>query len=433
MEDRAAAEARAKGVVEEARMIFGVRAPYWGDAINRLVLHWAPGLGTAAITERGHLMLDPLTMEEWREKWGAECIAGILAHELCHVVFAHFARRGDRNPRAWNIAGDLYINSLLRGAGWTIPPIGVFPENFTDANGAKFAEGLSAERYYELLDGSKNEQGEDGAEKGNGQSGPTTGDCGSGAGGEPQDGEPTEAAGGPESADDGSEGRTPDEMRELAERAARALQDAIEKGQAGKLGGELARWAGAALEAPSVSWQQYLRIYGSQAMQGSGRGRRTYRRPHRRQACLGAHPRNPILPSRQATTCSAWCAVDTSASMSQADLAACVSELAEIMRLRRGKVSVLACDAKVQGEPQEIARIEDLYPLLTGGGGTNFDPIFSRLAEEAQPPELLVIATDGYGPCTAREPKATTVIWLITAGGRAPVSWGTAIELPEKK
>jgi predicted metal-dependent peptidase len=38
----------------------------------------------------------------------------LLAHEMLHVVYDHFGRRGDRDAQLWNIAGDYAINSDLK-------------------------------------------------------------------------------------------------------------------------------------------------------------------------------------------------------------------------------------------------------------------------------------------------------------------------------
>src|ERR1700690_2768883 len=38
----------------------------------------------------------------------------VVAHEVMHCCFQHFSRRGSRDPRAWNIAGDFVINLDLQ-------------------------------------------------------------------------------------------------------------------------------------------------------------------------------------------------------------------------------------------------------------------------------------------------------------------------------
>jgi predicted metal-dependent peptidase len=42
-----------------------------------------------------------------------EQIKFLIAHEICHCAFGHFARRGYRDPKKWNVATDLEINPRL--------------------------------------------------------------------------------------------------------------------------------------------------------------------------------------------------------------------------------------------------------------------------------------------------------------------------------
>lgn len=49
-----------------------------------------------------------------------ECEA-VVAHEVEHCCLQHFSRRGSRNPKIWNIAGDFVINDDLITAGFQLP------------------------------------------------------------------------------------------------------------------------------------------------------------------------------------------------------------------------------------------------------------------------------------------------------------------------
>lgn len=48
-------------------------------------------------------------------------LEGVVAHEVMHCCFKHFARRGNRDPKCWNIAGDFVINNDLIDAGFSLP------------------------------------------------------------------------------------------------------------------------------------------------------------------------------------------------------------------------------------------------------------------------------------------------------------------------
>ena len=86
-------------------------------------------------------------------------LVGVLAHEVMHPALKHHVRRGDRNPRVWNIACDYAINPLLVDAGLHLPK-GILLDNSY--------RGMSAEAIYNRIaqeqeDGSAG-QGKDGGQ-----------------------------------------------------------------------------------------------------------------------------------------------------------------------------------------------------------------------------------------------------------------------------
>ena len=87
--------------------------------------------------------------------------------------------------------------------------------------------------------------------------------------------------------------------------------------------------------------------------------------------------------------------VDTSGSMSQKDLEQAMGELEDIRRRFNAKVYVLDCDANVHSS-RWINPHEPL-PVLNGGGGTDFRPVFEHITEQRLKPDYVVFFTDGYG------------------------------------
>ena len=64
---------------------------------------------------------------------------------------------------------------------------------------------------------------------------------------------------------------------------------------------------------------------------------------------------------------------------------------------------------------------------VTGGGGTDFRPVFEYIDEHQEiNPDLLIFFTDGYGAYPERAP-AYPVLWLLTADGQCSVDWGTQV------
>jgi len=48
------------------------------------------------------------------DKLSTDAVKWVVLHEAMHLLLGHHVRRGDRNHRGYNVAGDLAINSLLR-------------------------------------------------------------------------------------------------------------------------------------------------------------------------------------------------------------------------------------------------------------------------------------------------------------------------------
>jgi predicted metal-dependent peptidase len=73
-------------------------------------------------------------------------------------------------------------------------------------------------------------------------------------------------------------------------------------------------------------------------------------------------------------------------------------------------------DSELHG-PYEVEDYEEV-PVPRGGGGTDFQPFFTHVAQDAGGPahQVLVYLTDGYGRFPDKEPTVETV-WVVTPGG----------------
>ena len=69
-----------------------------------------------------------------------------MGHELMHPMLEHLDRRGERDPKIWNIAGDIVINHHLTSEGiGTMPECGVRDEELY-----KEGKGIT-ERIYTII------------------------------------------------------------------------------------------------------------------------------------------------------------------------------------------------------------------------------------------------------------------------------------------
>jgi predicted metal-dependent peptidase len=143
-------------------------------------------------------------------------------------------------------------------------------------------------------------------------------------------------------------------------------------------------------------------------MSGSGEDY-TYGRPSRRSAGLPG----VVLPSLRRRPPRVCVIVDTSGSVSDAELGSAIREIAAVVRTlggRRELVSVLSCDAAAHVTHQ-LCRAEGI-PLV-GGGGTDLRTGFAQVRRGSPGPDVIVVLTDGHTPWPEARPSGRTVVGLF--------------------
>lgn len=120
-------------------------------------------------------------------------------------------------------------------------------------------------------------------------------------------------------------------------------------------------------------------------------------------------------------------ALDTSGSVDKDMLTQFLSECAGILRYL-DDVNVMTVDCKEA--PIQRVRPRSLRELkITGGGGTDFRPVFTRLQNDRLKPDLLVYFTDGFGEFPATPPNYP-VLWVLTRNsGIVPEGFGRVVYL----
>ena len=403
-----------------ARLYAVRKAPYFAAALLSLVPREAPGLGTMGVTERMVLLYDPVTVLTW----SVSQLGSVLLHEVGHVLRAHAKRRGERDPKLWNVAGDMEINDDLVAMALDLPGEALLPRTYG------FPDGLPAEDYYARLTAQAqkgkgkpspgNSPPKPGSDPGaDGKPGRCCGQCGSGAG-NPLPDEPA----------DGEGGRSDAEVERVRLQVAEAItQHTAEKGR-GSVPAGLTRWANALRAPPKIRWQDRLsRAVRSAVAYRPGAVDLRYSRPSRRQGALGFGAGAPILPAYVRPVPRVAVAIDTSGSMGEAELEIVLREVGGILAAVGAAVDYCACDAAVHsmGRAQDVRSIAR---ALKGGGGTDFRPIFPALARRRPAPEVILVCTDGGGPAPAAPPPGVRVVWVLVGEHRyRPCAWGTVVEV----
>lgn len=458
-----------KETLAAGRLIARMKAPYFRTVLVGLAPVEVKGLGTIGVTKNGVLLVD---YDFLAKVTPAQC-AGLMVHEVMHIVLKHCDRRGSRDPKLDNMAGDLAINPAIVDMGLELPDgelAGLFPEKFG------FPRGLTKDEYYELLlkevqkqpqpgqsgakgkagqrgdepggKGGKGEPDEPNDEQGEGGSGGDDdhdhdGKGAGGQGGESQDGDDKPHTGGGwcgscagrampnEPEEDNEANRSEAEVERMVRAVAEAVREHAAKG-IGKVPAGLARWAEKALEPARIPWQTKLALITRNAVAWrDGAVDHRYDAPGRRQAGIGYGPGKPIMPRLRQPVPRVAIAVDTSGSMGTNELRDACREAAGVLKAVGADVEFLACDCRVH-TLQPVRRWEDIPALLKGGGGTDFNPIFEALDKRRPRPEVVVVMTDGMGPAPAQAPRGMKVVWVgIGPFKQRPAVWGEWLEVDE--
>jgi predicted metal-dependent peptidase len=351
---------------------------------------------------------------QWRLYYNATWLAAhtveenatLLIHEVSHLLRNHDGRKRDaavRDDRRWNTAGDCEINDDLHAEGLPLPGDPPLPGTYGLQNGD------TAERYYKQLPASPPGK----ARAATGAEQQPWHDCGSGAHGERRFWELP--------GDEGSEGGVPGVDRIKAELVRRETARRIDETSpyADEVSLAWRRWARATL-APKVDYMATIRHVVRRALHGSTLGRydRTYRRPHRRQACYGEF----LMPSFYQPRPRPGFLIDTSGSMQDSQLARAVAELGGLTRqLGYGAdVVVACCDAAVRDVKKVFSGAQvELY----GGGGTDMRAGMRAFIERTSALiDLLVIVSDCRTPWPEETPPFPVI--TIRVGDGAPPPWG---------
>ncbi|MBQ0862795.1 VWA-like domain-containing protein [Streptomyces sp. RK75] len=373
--------------------------PYLAEALFALHVVEDRSVPTMAVDAHWRCYVSP----RFVDRLPVEELAGVWVHEVSHLLRDHHGR-GERYAReqgeqreyrpggrsgtpatpaeGWerlrrNIAADFEINDDIYGDGLPRPAGAVLPSLL------RLPDGLLMEEYLRTAS----------------MSGLTADlawlDCGSGADGQHR---PWEL--GP----DGAHGLSRQQRDAVRFRVAEGI-----RGRPGEAPEGWRRWADEVFHPPQP-WRQLLGAAVRSAAGAPGAGEdHSYRRPSRRSAGVPG----VLLPSLRRTPPRVSVVIDTSASVSDAELGSALLEVAAISRAvggRRDLVSVISCDAAA-GVAVPLCRAEHIE--LIGGGGTDLRSGFARALRSGPRPDVIVALTDGQTPWPSAPPPCRTVVGLF--------------------
>jgi predicted metal-dependent peptidase len=314
----------------------------------------------------------------------------LFGHEVLHVVYDHMDRRGSRDPQIWNIADDYAVNADLKRH-----KVGQFITTVPCLYEQKY-DGKPAEEIYDDL--MKNVQkidinslidqmiddhmdGDDGESDGDGdQEGKAKGKRPS---------------------------MSPEERERIRQEVKQAIISAAQSAEAGTLPKGVERLVRQATN-PIMPWRELLQVNLTSAI----RNDYSWTRPSRRSWHMDA-----IMPGMTpGEEIDVTIAIDMSGSISNTQAQQFLGEIGGMMDSFDGyKVHVFCFDTDTYNpkdyDNENMESIENYEPM--GGGGTDFDCIFTYLKENAINPKRLVVFTDGYPYGSWGDKDYCDTTWII--------------------
>lgn len=369
----------------KARITLSLRQPFLASAIMRLPIKDATAFNwcKTMATDGYHIFYNSI----WASSLTQSELRGVLAHEVLHVIFQHASRRAHRDQVLWNIAADHAINLLLIEQGFILPRGGLASRKFT---------GMPTEEIYAALP--KNSEYSNSAAGTNGANAENS-----------EDGGLIPSIGldvlDPDSLSVSSlrDKDAPDQsqLNELCESLRIEASSKLQGTAAGYFHSECL-----AIEESKINWREVLRSWLVDRIK-SDWSMWPYSKKHIHRGffmpSVGIESPGHIV-----------FAVDTSGSVSDADLADIFTEIRIYRETFPCRLTVIQADAKIQtiADYEEMDGIEIPKKLkITGRGGTDFRPVFSWIDDNA-PGSNLIYATDGFGSFPVST-HVGDVIWLL--------------------
>jgi predicted metal-dependent peptidase len=304
----------------------------------------------------------------------------LIAHECFHPILEHCIRRGERDPKLWNIAGDYVINELLvNDRVGRMPDSGGLQDTNIYTDGGMTTTGI-----YDYL-------------------------MTSASGSQPM---PMDGAGQGDFWDDVDDhgGTASEQDQAAAEMKVRVAQAAQAAKMMGKISGGLERLIGEVLN-PKVDWRDILQRFVVKCRTDQ----RSWSRPNRRFISQGLY-----MPSISGEAMGEIVvAVDCSGSIDNTILSQFAAEIKTIHEdCRPSTIHVLYFDSKVS-HAESYGPDDTLDIKAHGGGGTAFAPVFRHVVDHNIEPVAIVFLTDLYCNSWGTEPDCP-VLWVSFGKDVAP-------------
>ena len=380
------------------------KEPFYGLFLIGLNKEISDAVETACVAKDGINTKLVISPKFW-ETISDNVKVAVLKHELLHIAFKHLSMYDSYDDKTMlNVAADLEINQYIQDEYKDKTWEGL---EITNAPWAAMNLPVKAgtRKYYELIkqECQNNPDGDvckflDAMKDANG------------------DGEPREIT-----LSDGTkctvkashefwkqyENMDEAEKKLMEKQIEHQLKDAAEQvnKQRGTIPGELKELIDSLYikEEAVIDWRAYLRRFNGMASKVFTK--KTRRKPNKR--FYG----NPALKIKQRKN--TLVAVDTSGSVSSADLREFLSEIHHIWKTGT-EVTVIECDAQIGRVYEYKGKMEEAKQM-TGRGGTSYEPVMKYLWDHKDKYQNLIYLTDGECEIERTQP-CKPVLWVHCSG-----------------
>jgi predicted metal-dependent peptidase len=386
-----------------ARVGLLLKASFFGNLATRLKLINADEWCATAATDGRNFYYNTRFIEMLRPKE----IEFLFGHEVLHCVYDHFGRRGDRDPQLWNIANDYCVNSDLvkHNVGEKITSVpclydrkydGMSSEEVYDAlyeNATKIDIGKLLDQLIdEHLDGDGDGEGD---EEGEGKGRPKL------------------------SAEDKQ--AIKDEIKEAMLAAAATVDGA------GNLPAGVKRLIQQLTE-PQMNWRELLRMNLESTIKADYTWMRASRKGWHMDAVMPGQKPDEMIDIAVM--------LDASGSISETMLKDFLSEIQGIMdSFPAYRIHVATFDTECYNPAQyDSDNLDSMIDYeVSGGGGTDFDCIFTYLKDQEITPRRLIVFTDGYPFGSWGDAEYCDTTWILHGTTTIVPPWGTHAYYDESK
>lgn len=368
-----------------ARLFIGNQGAFYGSLVCTANIKFSKSISTAC-TNGTTITFNP----DFFLKCSPDFRIFVLVHELKHIAYLHFPRRGDRDPKLWNMACDHVINHDCVADGYK------YDEGFPFLMDPQY-KGMLEEEIYNLLLQNQKDQQPDGP-----GSNVFSDDLG----------EPEEGIG-------EDSGLSPEQVKQqVANAVAKAMQAA--KAVQGSIPGAVEQNFNKFIKS-IVPWERHLEKH----FIDLGSEDRTWMRPNRRYEDVYL----PSLVQEYDRLTKVNMYIDVSGSIEDSHIVRFLSEMKYIKEaFNPEEMRIVQFDHIIQEDQLFTAdqTIEDV--VIIGRGGTSLEGVLQHIEDTR--PTVSIIFSDLECVPMDRPSFPTDVIWLILGDWFKP-TFGTSIVIEE--